>query len=343
MKKFLINLSNAFGILLGILLLKSIFLKPSISNELYVAKYENYLAKSLDDDYNTLFFGSSRIFRHVNPSLFDSLGNELNLSSYNLAAPATFNPELYHIYDRFLDDYESGIIPDTIEYVFIELQSINSLPLENALSKQGSYWNTPYYYLESLNQIYDLNRRSAEKIRLLFNYSASLINNFLSVYPELISHENVQDLGDYGYMSLEYEIDKYNDIDLIKRREEFIESPERLNLRIEDLKNTSINDLMGEPLNRSLDRRVNELLAKSSALDIRLYFIIAPRQNIRVYKDLAPILKNNSDHVLELVSIEKFPELYMFEHSFDVGHLNDKGVKFFTSYLSREFIEFESN
>jgi len=337
MKLFLKRLLSFLFVLIILLVIKYISIEPEIANKIYYAKYIDYLSQTETKDYNTLIFGSSRIYRHVNPEYFDSLNIELNISSYNLGAPATFNPELYYLYDRFLDDYEKGLINDNIKFTFIELQRINNLTIDNALSEQGSYWNNLENLSYSVSYINEFDRRNKFKMKLLINYFISFFTNVSSIYNQSVYLSEKTDLMNNGYISLEQEVDELHSLDLNERRENFKTNPEELFLRTTYVTNQSIEELKEGLIIKSLETKLKGLINRSNNLGIKTYLIIPPRQEKDTYKDVLPLLDILKDNIISLVSITDHPELYDLNNSFDVGHLNDNGTKFFTKYLSDNF------
>lgn len=342
MKKFLIQISVFLTLLVVLLLIKSVLIEPNISNKYFVSKYEDYNQKTQNEEYNTLFFGSSRIYRHIDPELFDSLSSNLNLSSYNLGTPATFNPELYYLYEQFLDDYEKGKVKDEIDFVFIELQRLNNLTYKNALTDQGSYWNDLNNYSYSINYILEYRRRKRQKLETFYSYTLSVINRFFNVYPQLDLNSIEVDLMENGYLGLERELFEQNSTDIRLRKEEFMSDTSELAKRKRTLRTTSSSDLLSGYKIKALNDKVSKLIDQSTSLGINLIFIIPPRQDLDTYIDLYPIKKELDENIINLAPIEHFPQLYEVGNSFDVGHLNDEGVSFFTKHLYDEFVKLKN-
>ncbi|MBK6640313.1 MAG: hypothetical protein IPG39_03330 [Bacteroidetes bacterium] len=125
-----------------------LFTSPYYGNELYRQKFEHFTAS--DSDYNTVFFGSSRTFRQINPVIFDSLLQDYQIKSFNCGAPAVSNPEQYYLYEQFLKNPPPGI-----HYAFMELKPINYISRVNLWTPRNYYWHTPewvIYVYQYLNQ-----------------------------------------------------------------------------------------------------------------------------------------------------------------------------------------------
>ncbi|MCP3933638.1 MAG: hypothetical protein GY705_31610, partial [Bacteroidetes bacterium] len=105
MKYFLKNILLYFLIYLGLSFIISICVPYHWGNPLYSVKI-SYLEKENDRPFNTYFFGSSRVFRQFDPTLFDSLAHAFTneeIRSYNMGAPGTIVPQTYYLYERFLN------------------------------------------------------------------------------------------------------------------------------------------------------------------------------------------------------------------------------------------------
>lgn len=100
MKKFLKNLLF-FGLLVFILQqISFLFVSPFWGSDVLDSKYSYLLEK--DKDFNTLFIGSSRINRGVNPAIINCSLTEFGVKSYNFGSPSTINPETYYITEQVL-------------------------------------------------------------------------------------------------------------------------------------------------------------------------------------------------------------------------------------------------
>ena len=77
------------------------FLPYYYGNELFAKKLAYY--NKHQENYNTVIFGSSRMYRQVIPDLLDSILIQDNISSFNFASQACFNPESYYLYENFIE------------------------------------------------------------------------------------------------------------------------------------------------------------------------------------------------------------------------------------------------
>ena len=58
--------------------------------------------RSHPNSYDVVFVGSSRVFRHITPKVFDRRlrGHNINLRSFNLGIPAAKSVEVWHLLKR---------------------------------------------------------------------------------------------------------------------------------------------------------------------------------------------------------------------------------------------------
>src|SRR5688572_21659275 len=69
MKKFILNISIFFSVAIILGQIPLFFISPYYGNEIYNEKYNFFYNNS--KDYNTIFIGSSRLYRHVDPKQLD--------------------------------------------------------------------------------------------------------------------------------------------------------------------------------------------------------------------------------------------------------------------------------
>ncbi len=91
------------------------------------------------DDYDTLFLGTSRIYRHVIPKLFDGLTTEREIptKSFNAAADGMRPPEDSYVFDQIL-----GYRPKHVRWVFLELWWLRlSIDDQKRQTNRLVYWH----------------------------------------------------------------------------------------------------------------------------------------------------------------------------------------------------------
>ena len=73
--------------------------------------------------------------------------------------------------------------------------------------------------------------------------------------------------------------------------------------------------------------------------NINLVFVLPPRKTSHYISNLyASIPEKNK---IQLADALEFPQLYIVNHSFDVGHLNTKGSEIYSKLLAIKLLELE--
>ena len=331
MRKFISSLFLFLVIFLLIVSVKNQLIPYHVGNPTYSSKLRTFEANS--DKFNAVAFGSSRIYRQLNPILLDSLLGNYSFSTYNLASAGCYNPESYFQYENFIESLETG----EIKYAFLEIQPLHTFGRSNEKTTRGSYWNNLSFLNYSIKYI--LHSDSKTKVASIKSYISSFIFRLFDYSIILNSfNRNVFEQGSNGFFSLEDQM-KVN-TSYYNRAKEFQSDTTILNARIESAaqiasikkSNIEVNDIHYKSLLRLIDT--------SDRNGIHLFLIIPPRLSSSTYKALIPICNALPDsNVIELAEYPKYKELYLVKNTFDAGHLNDEGADIFTSALAREVNE----
>ena len=345
MKRFIGNILLFTAILIGLNLIPYIFRDPYWGNKIYSYKFNFFLNNK--NKFNAVFLGSSRMNFHINPMIFDDLLPEYNMSSFNLGAAVTFNPEIYYLCERLMDNN----IPN-LKYIFIEFTPLADIADKNMNTGKNYYWHNLPYLLFSISYIHNSDYKIHEKIdmanKYIKSYVLNFIHNFLSFshYNDLFKRsvepveENIIGKNKDGFYPLD---ERMKNIEargrdarsLRKRSMDFINNPAGLNRRISmSKKDFAKRDAF---LNRAHSQKVLYLIKKAEKKNIHLIFIISPRLPERCGELLAIKRQLPPKNIIELADVIKYPELYEAEYCFDIGHTNKKGAEIFTKYLVNEF------
>lgn len=346
MKRFLKNSILFLLIYVGICLTISGFLPYHWGNPWYSVKID-HLERNPDEDYNTYFFGSSRVYRHIDPNLFDSLAQAReaeSIRSFNLGAPGTFPPQTYFLYEQFLN---SGLSKGA-KFCFLELMDVAAISDHLMHQEKTNYWlnrkDMSFVFHSVLN---DESESTAQKFTQLSRYARSYLERVLHIghfSPHLTDagHYNKEYLGPLknGYLPLEYELETASSpvlrkalLDRMRGLKQFPEAlEERKRLMIEAERNASSNEY-----DKIHQERILELIEKSRRRGIELIFIfIAPKPN-QAYQNVVNLKAHLPiEHLIEITPV-KYPDLFTIDNAFDIGHFNTQGVRLFTRYLVEEF------
>lgn len=301
-------------------------------NEIYTKK-KKYLSNN-KDKFNTIYFGSSRLYRQLDPLLIDSLLTDYDIRSFNLASPATFNPEIYFLYEDFIKNNEVSF-----KYVFIELQDLQEISRRNILSKRNYYcadWN---YLVFSYKMIFNSIRPASKKVYYYFTYGISFILNQIIPhnYSEINNEIKDDPIKPRGFYSLSSElIENKERVDIRHRKNQFLNDTSVLESRIRSAKEAFAKNKDEIIINQTHVDKLKSLIKLSEERGIELYFIIPPKQEH--YIDIADLkYAFPKNKVFDMANYEVYSELYEFDYSFDVAHLNGKGSRLMSIYFAEEF------
>jgi len=344
MKNFIIRI--VFFILLYLIIgrLISLITPYHWGNPWYSTKIQ-YLEKFKSNNLpNTYFFGSSRVYRQIMPTVFDSTYFSLSkkhINSFNLGAPATFCPQVYYLYENFL----SSSLSQNTKYVFIELMDIDLIEKNLMHQERVTYWINLSDIFFGYNALHNNPSISlATKTKYISNYSISYLENLLHM-----GHFGQQYL-DNNYYNLDYLGEHKNGFFSLERdtattknetfKNQLIDRNKDLIADTSELKNRAINSTKDfSNKNLPLDvvhlERINKLINLSKEKGISIVFILSPRNNSQNLINLYNAIPENNK--IQLSNSKKYPELYMIENSFDIGHLNTKGSSIYSSLLATEF------
>jgi hypothetical protein len=337
MKQFLTNIF-IFGVIFLILnQLPSLYLSPYYGNKYYLGKYKYF--KKNQDKFNTVILGSSRLYRHLNPKILDGLLQEYRISSFNLAAPSTFNPEVYYLYEKLLETIETN----SLKYAFIELGPLSNIASKNLYTNRNYYWHNLKYLNFSINYILASNIKPLKRKTILIKrYITSYFANTIFGFKELACNKSIDNLlfigkNRDGFYSLNDEmIDRGGNNKFRKRITSFLKDPTIIKKRT-----LIANKAFALKTNKKFINEVHlikilNLIVKSKQKGIYLIFIIPPKMaHYNKLLALKTVLPNN--HIIEIANPVKYPELYQASFSFDIGHLNKKGANVFTKHIADEF------
>lgn len=349
MKKFLIKFSIFFTLIFIAERMFEMTVPYHWGNVWYSSKFR-YLKKH-HSVHNTLFFGSSRTYRNINPAVFDtSVNQKLNIrvKSFNLGAPATACPQLYYLYENFLKDSE---LSKNTKYVMMELTGLNKFFAHLLHRELNTYWQNYSEVKFVINMVKTENTYSPQqKLKCYLIYSISYIENLLNLghFSSQIMDDNYYNqsyLGAHnnGYYPLELRLQNATNYiiknNLLQRTQALTNNPSGIKYRADN----SIEFMKTHKMdaNKIHLKRINALIEKSKQKGITLIFLLQPlcndKEAVALYKQIAP------ENKIELFDASQYPQLYSFDNAFDIGHLNTKGSYLFSKLLADKFIDIISH
>ncbi len=305
------------------------------------SKLENFPKNK--DKYNTVFIGSSKIYRHIVPTEFDKLMEKRgkNIKSYNFGIHGMSPLESYFFIKKIL-----AMKPKNLEYVFIELEIIRLNANENLRTNRAIYWHSLEHTFWVYDLILDSQASLREKYDLLKIHTVPLIYNLGNIgkIDGLIQRINnnpgnqdkrnmvMQNPDIDGYLPLHREID----VIFQQRHQDFLDNLDTYYEKVNLL--TQPSDTV-VTLNPTLLQVTKDIVQTVKDSDVTPIFIIAPllekRENL--------IALSTKGYVPTLFSFNnpiEYPRLYDPKLRFDMVHLNEKGAREFTQLLAEKFSEY---
>lgn len=280
-------------------------------------------------DVNAIFLGSSHIYNQVNPHYLDSI-TECTVS-YNLGSPGLSSPENYYLLEHLLQDNNYNL-----DLIVLDFSTLQATDFRNFFKPQTSYFldfENLKYALKIVSQEKYLNikTRFFRGTSFVTNYIYKLIGlpfviNFFDKKSEKINLTQMQ----LGFLPLE------NDkTDLaVRRRATFLKNGKKqLRDRTYQISKQFQEVDIGEYDYKSHFNRLEKIFKSAEEKGINLFILLTPRKkNNQEFILLQE--KFDSNKFIEIANPNEYPELYEFENSFDIGHLNAKGSAIFTRVLA---------
>ena len=309
------------------------------SNVVFIGpKYDHYQAHK--DDYNALFFGSSRVYNHIAPDVFDDSARTAGVSvnSYNFGIPAMRALDSTVLIEDVLSDP-----PKNLKWVFFEtILDKGYEPIPNARTHRSMYWHT--WENTGLAARYILTSEQAwtSKVVLLTSHLLPTLYRqinvgrlFTQVLPSEFSAKEraVAEVftGNEGFFPLTEED--------APKRQAFVNDQAGYEAQVNQL-----TTAMSKPISadvslarnkRMLLARVTKAIRKAGAEPI---FIEPP--SLDKDRDFQIALQNgNIDSLLAYKDPARFPQLYQPSQRYDADHLTESASYEFSQLLAKDFVQ----
>ncbi len=342
MKKFLFKALIFLIILIICNQVISLFLPMWYGNPLFSLKME-YLKENDPGQYNTLFIGSSRFFRDIDPVCFDRNSKFVKTKSFNLGSNGAYNPESYYLFESILKQKYLNV-----KYIFLELQNNESINSDYFNTMRMKYWLSTNYMLYSINLINASCALPKDK-KMLLRYC--LITYFQRIFNiELYQGLKNDYYSKYADFQRKYQpVKSFNgfipmDKDFGGRIAEarMFLMDDTLNLTL--MKTTSVEQFENSDnycINNKTLKKTLEFIDIAEKKGIHLIYILSP-QNVN-YNGLIPIFERiPNKNKIELANGSVYPEFYLLKHTHALQHLNNAGAEIYTKMLAEKFNEIVS-
>ena len=313
-------------------------------NEGWNVKYEWF--KEHSTEYNTLFLGSSHIYRHINPQVFDrQFGKTANVRSFNLGYQATYNPEVYVLFEEMLNDPELDL--SSLKLLVMDLTPVEWMRLGNARSVRGKYYTDIPTWWRTVKQVNQSERGSSGgRFDIMSHYTISLFEKEFNVgmYDEYLEHlttprravtgkEKFMGPQQNGFLPLN------RDPAFRFRRQKFLDCQQYL-VPMSAVNTqyyyecTVAQEQSAAPAAPALHAAAQRLIDMAADKGIYLLFVVMPRSP---YKESAPLEAIFPEgQVINMTDPREYPEFYDLDYVYDRGHLNQKGARVASVKLGRK-------
>jgi hypothetical protein len=305
---------------------------PFAHNKRFTTQYDTYVKK--DSLINTLFMGTSRTYRQIDPAIIDSVLATEKIKSYNLGATGTFHPENMYLFEEVVQ-HTSGTAP--VKYLFMELTDLVPIEFVNWFAPQSYYYIDAGYLRFVLSSYFEREDFSFfQKIKYAYPFvQGYLLNHLFLVNPLHASPELAIYTGEHqnGFYPLDLDVQQNQKVQLKERYTAFKKDTSALTARLQ------IQYEQRKPhVNTTLLKRLNQMMARAEQHHIRMYYIIPPR--LKEYRDMAALSEHLPENrVIDMGSHADYPDLYLAKYSFDVAHLNSQGAALYSRYLAQAIRE----
>jgi len=350
MKKIIANLVLQVSLLILLLGLLYKSLPYYWANNTYSEKYEYFQTNK--DKYNVLFFGSSSTHVQVMPTVFDKNTTQ-STNSFNLAPPATFNPENYFLLEKLLSQKAKE---ETV--ILIDIINIGDIHKTNLHTIRAKYYLGIKEFLFFFKDFFDKDKVYIKnKIYVLKNYFITLFEHTFKINfrKDIIKYcigeiDTGCPLGKYkdGNCSYEYEISLLDE-----------KSSKRRGLELRKVNFINGGQLRLKDIDKKIERYSSQNAKVKAAKDYQSFILkLEELQSMAIQNNYEPIfyilppggyhkisiLKNlEKSQTINLIQPDLYPELFIGENHFDEGHLNEKSSVILSEALASEFNELVTN
>ncbi|GEO11246.1 hypothetical protein [Segetibacter aerophilus] len=287
--------------------------------------------------YNSLFIGSSKTHNQIHPQIFDEKAREngLDIRSYNCGVGGLTPLESLHIYENLL-------LHDSLsfKYVFIELDWIATIKVENLNSVRSFYWLTPRNYNFSISSILNSTVPIMRSAWGLFHYSLNYGENLMNIgkvheyfkYKNFVANQKFlpsdSNIMYNGYIPMSH---KMNSTEYSLYSE--VVGSARLAVR-------NYPDLVDQHLSQPYLDRLQHIISISKQRGIITFFIVPLQWKYYQYEQLIPIInKIKGARTICLFDIDRYANIYQVDNFADPNHLNEKGAKLYTEEIFNQFLK----
>ena len=302
-----------------------------------------HLAKHIDD-YDTLFIGSSRIYRHVVPALFDQLMTEKGrpTHSFNAGVDGMRPPE-----DAYLLDHILSFKPKNLRFVFVELGGLRLLLDED---KKGTIRSVYWHDWDRLKVMFQraVYQKKRKKKKRAVTDTLRELREPMGVFADHLAlfAQNMTNTGRSGAV-MGHLRGRTGSVPaeafIGERHDGYVAAniPQEMPEETRAVYERALAERKVKPAARDLADPVSQetlarMVAKIEQIGAVPVLIVPPTTNGKNFvpdPDLARRLL-----VFDFSDIHRYPALFENRHRQDTNHVNAAGAEMFTRLLVDEFV-----
>lgn len=306
------------------------------------------------EGYNTVFVGSSKTFRGIDPNAFDSYVNRLSdegTKTFNFGLGGATSGQIYGLSKHIIDTYN-----EDIKYLFVELRSVETSTrkkafVKNLHTKRATIWMSDFaslkYALRSFWGAKNLALSFIEKIRFSVYFFVKYLDNRLNIgiVTDMIERRNAnpdfeKELGQNGFVGLA----PGSEPGLMKRHNKFKKEAKQIvkESRLHSKKTFGRNSIEGfeDQINQAYVSELESLINYGAEKGVKVIVVALPLLKSSDYRNVFPVFKSlPEDAKIDLCNSLSNKELYMEEHCWDESHRNVKGAELMSQRAGQRFLK----
>jgi len=291
--------------------------------------------------FNTAFFGSSSIARHVIPELFDTtVGGDVR--SFNMGVDGLKDYRMLDLVRKTTSEHPE------LKNVFIELripERDKRLNFKNNAVLYAARWDRLDSIIDYIdNSDLDGTKRRAEYVRLvrelLYKYSGIGVSKYAQLLLGIAPPANSLSSSDFEKFS------ETKGLAVLPEswpsRTDFLEglAAGRDPLTYYKKEYRYAEGAIERPADDAYAKEIFELGQSLREEGRNVYFILSLHpEDIEYLFNVAVLLHQDNFIVFNMADPDMFPEFYELDYQFDWGHLNYEGAKLYTKYLGKLYLE----
>ncbi len=342
MIRFILKFVVYISLLAGANTYALILMPPGWQNPEYFQNLREF-RKHYQSGTNTLFFGSSRTQRNVDPVLFDSLNAQHNLytRSYVLASSAILLNEQFFLIDQFLEDEKSI---DEVRYLFLELDDEIAILSDFRQTARGAYYINVSNIGGMIKQILTSNVSLTIKIAQCYYYLSEMLRYrmYIGLGRERLQRyfgkqrQRLATSANRGYRPLSTTFPEYQRAPLLREKHELLLRDTAYIGRQFKIRETIFNEHRTNLHNPVVLLKYEQFIAEMKLRNVYVICVL-PIKRIVTPELVSLYYALPENHKINLTGHPDIEQLNYVKYWFDPGHLNIAGARVYTRLLADEF------